>query len=290
MTPSAPVALSLPVSDGYRVPASWYEASEGRATVVLMTALGVGARFYAPMAEALRGLGLHVALVEQRGHGDSALRASRRVDFGLRETLALDVPAVMAHARTAGVPVYLMGHSLGGHTAAMLAGLRPAEVAGVILVGCGSPFLGVYTGKTRLQLELLVRILPVLVSLFGHYPGARVGFGGREARRLMDDWRRLACTGRYHAAGLGTDPELGIGSYEGRVLCVRLADDTFGTPAATAAVTDKLSAATTTQVVLDADALGAPADHWRWARTPAAVARVVSEWIGAAASSGARVS
>lgn len=268
-------------SDDYQVPVSWYPAEQASASIVLMAALGVGARFYQPLAVALQQAGMNVALVEQRGHGDSSLRPSRKTDFGFREALQEDIPAVLdrLQQQAPGLPCYLMGHSLGGHYAAITAGRFPERVAGVIITACGSPWTEAFSGKTRRQLKLLCRLIPLCNRLLGYYPGDRLGFGGREARTLMADWLALAKTNVYQARGMDEDFDAAIGRYAGPLLSIRLADDPFAPEAAMAAVSDKFLHATVEKVVISAAELGDKADHFRWARTPAAVAARVTGWL-----------
>ena len=52
-----------------------------------LPALGVPARHYLPLAQALAGLGMSVALHEWRGLGSSDQRAGRRCDWGYRQLL-----------------------------------------------------------------------------------------------------------------------------------------------------------------------------------------------------------
>ncbi|MFP5441680.1 MAG: alpha/beta fold hydrolase [Gammaproteobacteria bacterium] len=287
--PALPYQLQMvDAGDGYRVPLFWHAAAQPRANIVLMAALGVAARFYLPLAQDLCAAGLNVALVEQRGHGESGLRPSRRTDFGFRHALLHDIPAVLDHVgNTApGLPLYLMGHSLGGHYAAITAGRLPHRVDGVIVAACGTPWIGAFRGRIRSQLKLLVRLVPALNLLLGYYPGDRVGFGGREARTLMADWRDLAIDNRYRARGLDEDLEAGIARYRGPVLSLRMADDTYAPEAAMTAVTDKFIAGRVTRRLLTADDLGDRADHFRWARSPSAVTREVSAWLAGPAPDG----
>ena len=267
--------------NGYQVPVSWYPASHSDATVVLMAALGVGATFYQLLAVALQQAGINVALVEQRGHGASALRPSRNTDFGFREALQQDIPAVLEHLRQQTPPArcYLMGHSLGGHYAAITAGRFPDRIDGVIITACGSPWVEAFSGRTRRQLKLLCWLIPLFNLLLGYYPGDRIGFGGREARTLMADWLALAKTNVYHARGMNENFDAAIGRYRGPVLSIRLADDPFAPEAAMAAVSDKFHAARVDKVVISAAELGDKADHFRWVRTPAAVVDQVARWL-----------
>lgn len=268
-------------SDQYQVPVSWYPAENANANIVVMAALGVGARFYQPLAVALQQAGVNVALVEQRGHGDSALRPSRKIDFGFREGLQNDIPAVLdrLQEKTPLLPCYLMGHSLGGHYAAITAGRFPERVAGVIIAACGSTWIEAFSGRTRRQLKLLCRLIPFFNVLLGYYPGNRLGFGGREARTLMADWLALAKTNVYQARGMDEDFDAAIGCYSGPLLSIRLADDPFAPEAAMAAVSDKFLRSQVDKVVISAAELGDKADHFRWVRTPAAVVDQVTRWL-----------
>lgn len=268
-------------ADGYGVPLRRYAADgSAQGNIILLPALGMQARYYDRLAAALAARGFNVALMELRGHGDSAVRASRRVDFGFREMLELDLPAVMqAVARQwPAQPLLMVGHSLGGHYAVMAAGRYGDAVAGVVAIACGSPWLQAFTGTQRRRLRLLVTMMPLLNALVGHYPGDRVGFGGREARRLMREWREMARHNRYRAEGLDHDLDAGIAAFQGHVLALTMADDDYAPAAAVAAVTDKFHLASVTRCTLTAAELGVAADHFRWARSPERVAEAVLEW------------
>lgn len=272
--------MSLPGGAGYTLPVNWYSAESASGSVILMAALGMGARFYQPLAQALQAAGLNVALLEQRGHGDSPWRPSHHCDWGFREALVNEIPVALdwVKSRSSGLPVYLMGHSLGGHYSAMAAGVYGEQIDGIILAACGSPWVGGFTGTTRRKLKVLCAIIPSVSALLGYYPGGRLGFGGREARTLMQDWLALAKTNRYQANGFSDDLDCGIAQYTGPVLSLRMADDAFAPPAAVEAVNEKFIAATVSNVLLDEQALGDSADHFRWARSPAAAVKEIVCW------------
>src|SRR5690606_4188822 len=62
-------------------------------SLLWLPALGVAARHYLPLAEALAARGVAVFLHEWRGHGSSSRRAGRDSDWGYEELLTLDIPA-----------------------------------------------------------------------------------------------------------------------------------------------------------------------------------------------------
>jgi predicted alpha/beta hydrolase len=122
-------------------------------------------------------------------------------------------------------------------------------------------------------------MIPLLNAAFGYYPGHRVGFGGREARTLMNDWLDLARTNVYGARGMDEDFDAAIARYTGPVLSLRMADDPFAPEAAMAAVTDKFHQATVSRHVITAEQIGDRADHFRWARKPEAVVEHILAWM-----------
>lgn len=248
--------------------------------VLLLPALGTPARYYDPVATQLATNGLETHTLEWRGTGDSPLRAGRDCDFGFRELLDEDIPSALRSlgAGADGLPVWLVGHSLGGHLATISAGRLEEAIDGIALLACGSPWLAAYPPPMRRRIRTLTTLIPLCNAVVGHFPGDRIGFGGRQPRRLMRDWRHLALTGRYRAEGLDEDVEAGIARYRGPVLSLRMAEDTFAPAAATRAVVDKLAAADVREEVLDAEALGTRADHFRWAHQPDAVAARLSAW------------
>lgn len=182
--------IFVATKEGYEVPLEVFSAGGPWAQLLVLPALGVQAKLYRKFASALAASGVTTVLLEQRGHGRSSLTPSRRVDYGFREWLKTDIPAALDYlqAQTSAHPVFLVGHSLGGHLALMTRALYPQRVEGVILAATASPWYRGFSGGMRWQVLLLLGLIPALSGLLGYYPGTRVGFGGREARRLMADW------------------------------------------------------------------------------------------------------
>lgn len=270
---------------GYRVPVTWYAGAEDKPVLILLPALGVAARFYDKLAAILAESGLNLAVMEQRGQGDSALRPGRRHNWGFAEVLDNDLPALLdwAEAQRPGAPLYLMGHSLGGHFAAITAGRFADRISGLLLVATGSPwwqaFVGAAGALNDKSVRRLIRLIPPANLLFGYFPGERIGFGGDEARGIMNDWRTLAQHNRYRARGLDEDLDAAVAGYTAPVLAVRLADDALAPEASVKAVTGKFRNAPLTQWVITAEQLGDRADHFRWARQARVVADLVTPFV-----------
>lgn len=275
-------STSLPDRQTATAPLRHFPAQSAQALgkLLLLPALGVPARRYTQCATLLAEAGINVTLMEWRGLGESPLRASRGCDFGFVELLDEDIPAALRSMRATSpeTPLWIMGHSLGGHLGAITAGRLQETVDGLILMACGSPWLAAYDGATRGASACFCAFISPCNALLGDFPGDRIGFGGRQPRRLMHDWRALALTGRYTAEGIGEDLEAGLARYAGPVLGLRMADDSFAPRAAVRAVTDRLAAADLQEAVIDAAELGRPADHFHWAKQPQAVVSRVARW------------
>lgn len=71
---------------------------------------------------------------DARGHGTSARFSPQQLAAGVGETMAWDAVALLEELKTQGMdrPV-LIGHSMGGGTAGVVAGLRPDLVSAVVL-------------------------------------------------------------------------------------------------------------------------------------------------------------
>lgn len=244
-----------------------------------LPAMGVAARHYLPLAQALAARGIAVALHEWRGIGSSNRRAGRQVDWAYRELLQSDLPAgvAVARERCPGLPCVIGGHSLGGQLASLYAGLHPQAFDALVLVASGSPYWRRF--RRGALIGTAYALAPVLAGLVGHLPGRRLGFGGNEARGVVADWARSGRTGRYAAAGMPDDLEAAMTRLQCPILALRMRDDWLGPQASLDWLLAKMPQARPSRAVLDPDALGVPADHFAWMKQPAAVAALIADGL-----------
>lgn len=245
-----------------------------------LPALGVSARQYLPLAQALAEHGIAVAIHEWRGLGSSNHRAGRRDDWGYRELLANDLPAGGAalRMRLPQARYWFGGHSLGAQLAPLYASLHPQEVNGLLVVAGGAPYWKCF--RHGWAFRLAFALAPWLVRLVGHLPGRRIGFGGNEARGLIADWARSGRTGRYAAAGMPEDFEQRLGQLALPMLALRMHDDWMVPQPSLAWLLGKMPRNGTTQQVIESSAFdGKRADHFGWMKTPAPVASLIASWL-----------
>jgi predicted alpha/beta hydrolase len=127
-------------------------------------------------------------------------------------------------------------------------------------------------------IRLAARLLP-------WYPGARLGFGGDQPRRLMRDWGRVTREDRYAPEGSGFDYERAVRALSLPVLSIGVREDPIAPPGAIDALLARLAAAAITRLEVDGvRAHGRWKRHFSWARRPADVVAALGGWLQAQAA------
>ena len=246
------------------------------ASLLWLPALGVAARHYLPLADALAARGIAVFLHEMRGNGSSKLRASRTVDWGYREILADIANSDTVARQQCNVPARMIGgHSIGAQFAACHLGLHAGAFQQLWLVASGSPYWRTFPAPKRYVFPFAYQFVAWLAERHGTLPGRQLGFGGDEARSLMREWARVGLSNRYVAAGLSTDLEAALSSIKADVRAVLLDRDWFAPRRSMQALLDKLPRSLPTLTTLGSTALGTRADHFAWMKQPDAVVDVL---------------
>ena len=275
--------LPVTAADGAATQLLW-RAPETSVRDVLywMPALGVAARHYLPLAEALAGRGIAMAIHEWRGIGSSNRRAGRHMDWAYRQLLELDMPAGIAATRSQwpGMRYWIGGHSLGGQLATVYGALHRQDFSGLALVASGAPYWRQFPRSWPIGLAYVAA--PWLARLVGYLPGRRIGFGGNEARGVIDDWARTGRTGRYAADGMADDMEAKLAALSWPVLTQRMQDDWLVPQPSLDWLLGKMPLAPHRSYILASSDLGGiPADHFSWMKAPDTIAAHIADWIDA---------
>lgn len=184
--------------DGYELAVARFPAQGTPwATLCIGGAMGVRQDFYAPFARFLAGEGVHVLTFDYRGSGFSRPRKLSDFPATVTEWAEQDLDAMLAEARkpAPSLPLLFVGHSLGGQ----ILGLAPrnVDVAAIVNVTVGS---GYY--KLHRTMALRVRILwflamPLLLPLFGYFPGKRLRMIGDLPFGVAWQWRKWCLHPEY---------------------------------------------------------------------------------------------
>lgn len=265
---NAPETVVIERAEGTAFTLGLYRGADPSAPVfVIQPAMGMQARYYRLLAEAMRDAGLNVVVGELRGHEASAGRIpGGDYDFGYADMIDdLGDTVDVAGKAFPEAPIYLLGHSLGGQLALMYAASRPGRLAGVALVASST----VHWREYPLGFLPVSQAFAVIAQIVGYFPGKHVRFAGREARTTIRDWSRIARTGRFPVAD-DRLPDVDI-----PVLAVSIEGDTLAPHRAVDALAAKVPNAALTRERLSADGL----DHNRWARRPETVVPLLLQWL-----------
>jgi len=188
----------------------------------------------AGLARFLVELGWRVIAFDFRTHGDSGPGAHEGGTYGYDDLVARDLPAVASFARSrarSGLPVVVVGHSLGGHVALAAQGTGGIEVDAIVGLGVSPwlPALEPSRGRWMIKRAVLVAML-ALSRRVGRFPSRVLGRGSDdESRGCVEDLVRFASTGAWTSADGRADylaslarvrvPVLGVVSEGDRLEC-----------------------------------------------------------------------
>ena len=130
---------------------SWSAADQAQAVVLISHGLGEHSGRYEHVAAAFNAAGLHAYALDHLGHGQSPGKRAFVSRFSELTDGVAELRAHIAHEHPS-MPVYLVGHSLGGLIAASTVLSAAQDYAGLLMTG---PALGVPTPPPAWQVLLL---------------------------------------------------------------------------------------------------------------------------------------
>ena len=189
--------LILTSADGYPIAATRYPAQGAtRAHLVVAGATGVPQGFYRRFAQFASAQGVAVMTLDYRGIGRScpaSLKGFRMdyLDWG-RQDLAAAVEAMS----TPDLPLFMVGHSYGGHAFGLLPNHH--KVAALYTFGTGAGWHGWMPPAERLRVLLLWRVVgPIIVRLKGYLAWRWLGMGEDLPRDVYRQWKHWCTFPRY---------------------------------------------------------------------------------------------
>ncbi len=269
-------SLTVTPADGIEFTVRVLPADAADAPVVLLlTAMAMKAKHYQHLAKAFHAQGLSVATVDLRAHGEAKPTLGEHKDFGYREMLETDMPAIVSavEQRFPDAKLHLFGHSLGGQMALLFAAAQPQRIASVTVIGTGTVFW--YAFGPRRWWEALSQIQYIgMVSRFkGHWPGG-VLIPGAMPGRVMRDWSVHSLTSFYRPHRYnGLLRALPI-----PVLAISLSDDVLGPKSNVDFLVGRMPSAQVTQWHIDEASGVVNRDHFGWIKDSATIAPVVAQW------------
>jgi predicted alpha/beta hydrolase len=259
---------------------AWAVTPDGpaKASFALMPALGIPAGYYHEFLERIADHGIAAAVCELPGSGESpARRPESRVHWSYDELVRVQAEGLFRWCAelVPGAPFFWGGHSLGGQVAALHTGYRNECVRGLALLASGSPHHAAWGGFAGLQIRVAGMVAESLALTLGYLPGDRLGFGGRESKRLISDWHRALRTGSFSTERFDGDGLLGAATCD--ALVVTVWDDDWAPAESARALLGRTRCGQTQWYRVEGDA---PVGHNRWPRRrPREVAARLAEFV-----------
>ncbi len=250
-------------------------------TFICLPAMGVRASFYDTFADSLSQLNYNVVTADWRGQGKSSVRASRSIDFGYEDIIG-DIKETIDYADAwfPNTKKVIVGHSLGGQLGSLYASRYANRISGLVLITSCNVYYKGWEKGTAMKLRFAGNVFYPVSKVIGHFPGIKIGFGGKEARTVMKDWCNNALNGKYEISNSDFDYENALHKLSKPVLSISVENDTLATKRAVENLYKKFNASSTiSHVHLNAGETGiAPLNHFSWAKEPAYFTNVVKNW------------
>lgn len=224
--------ITLTAADGYPLVAHrFHSPAPPLGHLVVGGATAVPQGFYKRFAEHAARRGFNVLTLDYRGIGQSAPRTLKGFRMDYLDWGRQDLAAAVQAMRVPGVPLYLVGHSYGGHALGLLP--DPGAVDGAYTFATGAGWHGWMPPLERLRVLFMWRVLgPVWTRMHGYLPWSRLGMGEDLPIDVYRQWRQWCRFPRYFF----DDPTMKatterFGEVRFPIVAVNALDDAWAPPA-----------------------------------------------------------
>lgn len=256
------------------------EIEKSKDILILMPAMGVSSKYYRHFAEYLaEKLNILCVNTDLRGLGNSTVRASPKSDFGY-QTLVEDYSFIIRflQEKFPNSPIFLLGHSLGGHIAHLLSVHKELNIKGLILIACGSNYYKNWSGFNQFTFGVFMQIARIFARILGYFPGKKLGFGGTEAKTLIQDWAYMGLYGQFKISNSSIDYEKALKTSDLPILAIGIAEDNYSPPKAVAYWRTKFRQDIDFQHIT-LPCKNPPINHFTWTKQPQLFEELIKKFI-----------
>jgi predicted alpha/beta hydrolase len=193
-----PSTTTLIASDGYSIGAQHYGCAERSVgCLVIAGATGVPQRFYSHFARFAASQNIDVWTLDYRGIGLSRPTDLRNFRMNYLDWARLDLAALLDHvAQESSVPIWMVGHSYGGHAFGLLPGNDRVRKFATFATGAG--WHGWMPPLERMRVLAMWRVVgPLIVRSKGYLAWSMLKMGEDLPRDVFIQWRHWCQWPRY---------------------------------------------------------------------------------------------
>jgi predicted alpha/beta hydrolase len=189
-------AVTLKTKNNVSIQGYWFtpqglDESPIKGRIVIASAMGVAQAYYQAIAEWLSEQGYCVLTFDCSGMGESRDKHLKEYQSDILDWATQDYSAALQFVLNTypESPIYWLGHSLGGQVFPLVDNIE--QVSKVITVSSGTGYWKHNAPALRKKAPLFwYFIMPVATSLFGYFPGKRIGMVGDLPKQVIYQWRR----------------------------------------------------------------------------------------------------
>lgn len=227
---SSETSIQLTAADGTQLHGNHFHTEQPKARIVVASATGVPQRFYRQFALDANANQIDVLTFDYRGIGLSAPDSLKGYKMDYRDWAEQDLAAAVQWANHDGLPVFVVGHSYGGHAVGLLP--DPSLIQGAYVFGTGSGWSGWMPRLERLRVNLMWHVFaPILVRMTGFLAWSKLGMGEDLPKDVYRQWKQWCQFPHYFF----DDPSMaGIdriyARYDKDLIAVNATDDKWAQP------------------------------------------------------------
>jgi len=224
---TSPLHRQLDNGNGHHLSSHWFHpAGEARGVVLIVPAMGVEQRFYAAFAQWLAERGFVTVTFDYVGMGLSRQGPLRDLQVDVIGWGRHDCSAMLdaAAAAAGSLPVFWIGHSLGGVIMYDVLTCFAPDVE--VAIATGSGYWRENTRSLRNRAWLLwYLIAPLVTPLAGYFPGQRLGMVGDLPRGVIEQWRRWCLHPEYAVGAEGETVREAYSAVRTPITAISFTDD-----------------------------------------------------------------
>lgn len=247
----------LVTQDGYPIATRLFRCTGSvRARLIVAGATGVPQTFYQAFAEFAASQGYETLTLDYRGIGLSKPSTLKGFRMAYLDWAYQDLAAAVDYWHAQDLPLYMVGHSFGGHAFGLLPNHH--KVAKLYTFATGAGWHGWMPRSEQIKVHLMWKLLgPFLVRWKGYLAWSKLGMGADLPKGVFDDWKHWCQFPRYFF----DDPAMAhvrdkFGSVTTPILAANATDDLWALPKSRNAFMSGYPAGTWQGVDIDPAAVG----------------------------------
>lgn len=182
--------------DDYPLSSTRYHAERPQAQLLIAGATGVPQGFYRRFAEHAASRGFNTLTLDYRGIGQSKPASLRGFEMEYLDWANLDLAATVEQHRHAERPLFMIGHSFGGHAFGLLP--NHDQVAGFYTFGTGAGWHGWMPRAEQVRVLAMWRVIgPLMTRYKGYLAWSKLGMGEDLPLGVYRQWKRWCRFPRY---------------------------------------------------------------------------------------------